>query len=124
MSEELPKKLSESPELWKKVIPNAMPTKYPFAFYIGDDTAYISIHFDGQFFERIDTHVDTDIEEYLDEMKSDLGVNKIMLSCCYPDKAKKLLEERSDISFVGHGDHPTRTLYNSGRKELTVEAAP
>jgi len=126
MSEKMPTKSSESNgnEKWTKRISNVRETIYPYAFYLPNGSAYVSVHFDGKIFARPGTNEDVDVRDFLEQMKSDLHVDKITLSCCYPDAAQKLIGDVPGITFIGSGDSQCRTVYNSHRKELTVENVP
>lgn len=121
MSEKIPKKSSESSEKWKKVISPVSETIYPYAFYLPDGSAYVSVHFNGKIFVRPVTKEVVDIKDFLEQMKSDLRVDKITLSCCYPDAAQKLIGDIPGVTFIMSGDSECRTSYNRRRKELTVK---
>lgn len=125
MSERPPQNPTEHPEKWKKVISPAIETKFPYAFRLEDGSAYVSVHFDKGIFARPGTGETVDVEEFIAQIKKELGVEKILLSCCYPDSARKFIQNIPGVTLVGSGNCPTRTLYSGGnRKEITVENVP
>lgn len=88
-----------------------------------DGSAYLSIHFDGERFGYPDTKAKiASVREFLNEMKQDLHVDTIVLSCCYPDAAKRILGEIPGITVLGSGNREVQTKYNSVRKIITVRS--
>ncbi len=111
---------AESMDQRKFVYP-VTESKYPYSFYMEDGGVYLSVHFDGERFRHPETKEEISIHDFLNEMKADLHANKIVLSCCYPDAAKKIIGEVSGVTILGSGNCEVQTKYNNKRKVITVK---
>lgn len=113
---------------WKYVFP-AVKSELPYAFYrlldpaLPNNVVYSSIHFDGAIFRSPENMKEITVPDFLIFLKERLGAEKIILSCCYPDRANKIIGEISGLEVLGAGDCEVRTIYNDRKGVITVESA-
>jgi hypothetical protein len=121
MFERMRRSHEESPEQWENKY-NVTETKYPYAFYLEDGSAYVCVHFDGKTFRHPSTKEEISIRDFVEEMKANLGRNTITLSCCYPDAAKQIIGEIPNVTVIGSGNCETQTKYNNKKGEIIVRS--
>lgn len=111
---------TSSQEKWEITYP-VQETKYPWAFYLEDGSAYISMHFEnGQFGHPETKNPINSVSEFLEKIKKDLNVTNLTVSCCHTDSARAVFENISGVTLIGSGDNETQTKYNSRNHTITV----
>ena len=116
-----PSERKESDDTWERTY-SVTESKYPYAFYLKDGGAYLSVHFDGTQFRHPETKEVIDIKDFISEMKKDLATDVIVLSSCYPDAAKETLKDVPGITVIGTGTCETQTKYNNLMGTITVRS--
>ena len=104
-------------------------TKYNHIFLIeNENSIFLSMHFDAinKVFKRVDTGDALKMEElveYIQDLKNEFGVEKVIISSCGPSFAKKSFpfDRIDNIEFAGSWDGETQTKYNSVINTITVK---
>lgn len=124
--ENVPNQKEREEDLWKYTFP-AEKSDLSYAFYRTPDStssekvAYATIHFDGKVFRHPDNKQEILVADFIASLKERLGVEKVVLSCCYPDKARELIGEVPGLKILGSGNCEVRTKYNDREGIITVE---
>jgi len=112
---------NEAENKWRKSF-DAEETTVPYVFRISEDTIFTHIHFDEGVFKHPKDKKEVSIEDFIDEIKSSFPSDKILVSCCYPDKARALLPNDINVEILGEGDTEYKTLYIKKEKKIIVES--
>ncbi len=113
---------NEAEKPWKFIFP-ASPTKYPFAFRRGENV-YLTIHFNGERFGHPETKETISIRDFLEQMMKEFGTKSLIISACYPDKARQIIGNLPGVTVLGSGNCEVQTKYNDARGIITVRSMP
>lgn len=98
-------------------------THLPYVFRISEDEIYSSIHFDGKtFMHPQNKEKKIDLNNFINDLKTEFKVSKVFLSCCYPQKARELVGDIEGVEVIGKGDAEVRTIFNNIKNEIKVES--
>lgn len=118
-------KTTNTRERWKISFEDAVPTEFPSVYKLSDGRVYVSLHYgqtDGTF-NTTDSEEEINVASYLSNIKQVLNAKEILLSCCFPDSAKEVVQNIPGVRLVGTGDTKTSTYYDEKYKRLTVQTA-
>ncbi|MEK7635245.1 MAG: hypothetical protein AAB446_02340 [Patescibacteria group bacterium] len=84
-------------------------------------TIYQALHFGGENFEEPGSKKEITPDELIQYLSEKFPeASNIIFSCCYPDKARTLLNKMGDkIIFIGTGSDTYSTWYNSKENKLS-----
>lgn len=121
----------EGKENARKYVFEVEKSDLPYVFYYLQESIpikriiYSFIHFDGEVFRHPENKEEVTTSDFLNFLRDKFKPDKIILSCCYPGKAKKIVGEQSDVEFLGpetESDNcEVSTRYNSIEQKITVE---
>ena len=113
---------NQEPRGWKYTY-EVEETHLPYVFRLSEDKIYSSIHFDeGKFKHPQNKEEDIDPVDFVEDLKNEFSVSEIILSCCYPDKAREVLGDMDGVELIGSGDSEVRTVFNNVKNEIRVES--